>query len=398
MAEGLGGLSPDRPVLLVADQAIDASGGGAVILHSLLDDLLGRGICWASPSHSSDDPSTGRYALRQGSLGRKGRRSLFADSFVYRRRLTHEVLELAARLNARAVWFVMHGSCVQIAAGVVRTGKLPVHLTVHDDPIHATAMRSRQLFPLTPLIARDFRYAMKRAASIDVVSAGMAQRYERLYGAKAVLLHRGLEDPVDPSPPLDLELEGLTIGLLGNTYAFAQLPVLAEALIGAAREMNLPARLLVLGAGFGERLRREFAGRLQVECLGHVSEAAAIERLRRCALLYLNYPFTRWCKVLRETSFPTKLSTYVYAARPLLAHAPEGTSIGELNRFGDYVLPWHSLDPEVGARLIADYLRVADSRRSFAREAEQVRRTYYDYAAQRATLDLLLRRLGRTGD
>ena len=51
-------------MLLVADQPLAAQGGGAVILKSLLGDLLGNGICWASPAQKEDDPAARAAAER----------------------------------------------------------------------------------------------------------------------------------------------------------------------------------------------------------------------------------------------------------------------------------------------------------------------------------------------
>jgi len=35
---------------------------------------------------------------------------------------------------------------------VAKAGALPIHLTVHDDPAYANALRSRRYLPLVPLI------------------------------------------------------------------------------------------------------------------------------------------------------------------------------------------------------------------------------------------------------
>jgi len=385
--------SKESPVLLVADQPLAAQGGGAVILKSLLGDLLGNGICWASPAQKEDDPARGAYALRQGSLGRTGKHSLVSDVLWHRRALTDEVLERARSLNASALWFVLHGVSVHLAAGAVRAGQLPVHVSVHDDPVHATTLRSRRLFLTAPLVLRDVARALRGAKSVDVICPLMARRYEQKFQVKSVVLHRGLREKIAETPRYDLARDGLSIGILGNTYAYAQFPVLARALLEAGRKSGRTPRIVCWGLGY-ERFQREFGGQLAIEIRGHVDEPAAIEQLRSCFLLYLNYPFSWGAKVFRETSFPTKLSTFLYAARPLLIHSPTGSSICELADFGQpFVHLWPNMESSAGAALMAEAAADAQAARSQHLAAEAVRLRYFDYDIHRNTVQKILRDL-----
>src|SRR5262249_42420720 len=154
----------------------------------------------------------------------------------------------------------------------------------------------------------DFAYALRRATSVDVIGRGMAERYRRRYGVESTIVHRALEGPIAPSGDHDAARDGLRVGVLGSTYGYGQLPLLARAVEVAAGRLGVAPRILIVGQGHGDQLRAEFAGRVEVESTGHISEADAIPLLRRCFALYLNYPFGRRDAVLRRTSFPTKLS------------------------------------------------------------------------------------------
>src|SRR5581483_5550928 len=190
---------------------------------------------------------------------------------------------------------------------------------------------------------------LRAAKTVDVTSHPMGEFYERKYGVKSGVLHRGLTVPPSPSPAYDLTRDGLSVGILGNTYSYQQLPVLGRALALAAARHGVAGRIVVCGEGYGARLRDEMKGSVEVEVTGHIPEQECIARLQRCGLLYLNYPFGRLNRVLRETSFPVKLSTYIYASRPILLHAPDGTSVKELPKDRKYCCAWDTLDPEDGA-------------------------------------------------
>jgi hypothetical protein len=386
-AVGLTRFSPDEPVLLVTDYPPDTPGGGAVILRSLLDGLGRDRVVWASFASAADPgaAATSRVeVLSSGSAGR-GRRSLWLDSTVHAGALARELAALAERRSAGAVWVVMHGAAVHAAARLLRISDVPVHLTVHDDPAFANALRSRRYLALVPWIERDFARALRRARSVDVIGEGMRRRYLSRYGVDSVVVHRALDAPVPEPPRYDRTL-GLTVGVLGSTYAYGQLPVLARAVERAAGRLGVPGRVVVLGRSHGERLREEMGGRVEVEVAGHVDEPRGVERLRGCFALYLNYPFGRRDRVLRQTSFPTKLSTYVQAARPLLLHAPRDSSVAPLAEDYGYALLWPSMDEADGAALLERLWREPSSVEGFQRSAEAVRARYFDPERNRRVL------------
>jgi hypothetical protein len=387
------GVTVSRPLILIADQAWDTAGGGAVILRSLLGNAVGDGVIWLTPARAERDLSRGHYGLRAGSLGRTGQFSMMADLLRHPTQLADEVTTLAEELNAAGIWAVLHGATLGIAAQLARSGRHPLHVSVHDDPVHATALRSRRLALFTPVVARDFGMAITGARSVDVVCQRMGERYRQKFGVQFAILHRGLSDAPNPSPPYDLKNAGLSVGILGNTYSYRQLPLLGRAVELAAARLGTRGRIVVCGHGYGERLRRDMQGIVDVEVAGHIPEPDGIERLRQCGVLYLNYPFGVMGKVLRETSFPTKLSTYIYAARPILLHAPGTTSVADLQTENGYITGWETLNPEDGATRLAAMFADPRFPNSHHLTAELVRSRYYDLTSHRATLDNILSQL-----
>lgn len=394
-AASLDAYSPDRPLVLVTDSPPDLAGGGTVILHSLLGPRERERMVWASLTPPRGEPGPGEVTLRRGSAGR-GRRSVGADSTYRAAALADEVDELARACNAGAIWVVMHGAAVHVAARLARRGRLPLHLTVHDDPPYGVALRSRRYVGLVPLIARDFASAMRRAASVDVIGRGMAERYRRLYGVESTIVHRAVPGPIPPAPPYDRAKSGLRVGILGTTYSYGQLPILGRAVAEAAQRAGTRGSIVVIGQGFGDRLRADMGGAVDVESTGHVAEDEGIRHLQGCLALYLNYPFGWRHAVLRQTSFPTKLSTYILAARPLLVHAPADSSTVPLcRRHPSYAPHWASLAPADGAALLQ---RLWDAPGGdVAADAEAVREEYYQPERNRGALFAALNALAGTG-
>jgi hypothetical protein len=373
--------------VLLTDYPPDTAGGGAVILRSLLGPDERERILWMTSTPPADTTAAGPnvVVLRAGSAGR-GRRSIGLDSTIYARTLAREAIGLAQARGALAFWVVMHNAGVAIAARLVREAGLPIHLTVHDDPAFANALRSRRYLALVPWIERGFSYAMRHATSVDVIGQAMAERYRRRYGVESTIVHRALEGSIEPAGDYDRDRHGLQIGVLGSTYSYEQLPILARAVSLAAQQLNVKPRILVVGKSYGERLQAEMGSAMSVEVTGHIAEANAVVRLRECFLLHLNYPFGRRDAVLRQTSFPTKLSTYIQAARPLLLHVPDDSSVMPLVDSDGYASAWTSNDPERGAEVILNAWRRGENHASRHVEAERIRLAYYDPERNQAGL------------
>jgi hypothetical protein len=386
--------SPDRPLLLVTDYPLDLGGGGAVILRSLLGATDRAGLIWACPSLRPDSPPGlgGGQVLLQGShrFGRLLRRRSLTVDALSAGRLANEISEIARQQNAAALWIVMHGAVVHVAARLLKQSVLPTHLSVHDDPPFGVALVSRRHLAMVPFIEHDFSSSLRRARSIDVISQGMLERYRRRYGVTATVVHRGMAGPIAPSPS-HAPSGVLEVGVLGNTYGYRQVVLLADAIVRAAATLGVRGRVVIIGQGHGARLRDQMGGRLEVEVTGHLDEGVAVERLQRCFLLYLNYPFSWRAAVLRQTSFPTKLSTYLLAARPLLAHAPADSSIAPLfNGHAEYVNLWRNERAEDGEAAICRAWNDGASHASQHVPAERLRSHYYDLETNR---DLLFRAL-----
>lgn len=386
----------DSPVLLYTDFAPDAGGGGNVIINSLLTTEERRAVIRVSPVPPADPAALGDQpyvTLKQGSSTRSGVRSWLRDMVQYGGVLADEVAALAKERNAGHVWIVLHMSGVPIAARLATRHGLAFHATVHDDPPYAIALRSKQAIAFTPWVAWAFARALRAAVTVDTISAPMAARYSRRYGVKSVVVHRGLAGPLTPRARFARKEGELTVGVLGNVYHYAQLPKLVQAVGLAAADVGVPGKVVVLGQGYGDRLRVDsLASGVNVEVLGHVPESEAVERLSGCLALYLNYPFGWRDRVLRQTSLPVKLSTYLLATRPILFHGPVGTSIeGPIAVSDGLIRHWPNCDPATGAAVLSRLW--ADPAADAPVGGEAVRARFYDYDTNRRNLIEALNRV-----
>ena len=330
-----------------------------MILRNFLDRETRRSIVWITLAPGADSATSpiadARVVVLKGgpeAIVPRTRRSIFRDTLFLSRRLAEEVRKIAQEHRARGIWIVMHGAAVPIASHLVKYRDLPVMATVHDDPAFGVALRSRRYFALVPLIERAFARALKGAAGIEVISRGMMERYKKRYGVSGTLGNRVVAPFVATPAPFSKEGKTLRIGVLGNTYSYSPLPVLGCAVARAAEDLGLNGELVFVGQGQAERLRAELGGLISIVSVGHVHEAEAAAVLRGTFLQYLNYPFGWRDRVLRQTSFPCKLATYIMAGRPLLIHASADSTTAELATIPGLSYHWDDLNVEHGANLL----------------------------------------------
>jgi hypothetical protein len=382
--------SAKRPLVLLTDHGPDFGGGGAVILRSLLGPRDYERLVWITLAPV--EPMTRADGLRvlplrrgHGLLASTMPSSTLLDSTLRMRHLANEVRAIAQANNAGALWSVLHNAVVPITGQLARSRAIRMHCTVHDDPGYAMALRSRRQLAFVPWIDYSLRAALKGADSVDVVCAAMADRYKARWQVNAAIVHRALEDRVLPVSSYDRAAHGLRIAVLGSTYGYPQLRTLAGAVAKAAKATGVQGKLTFIGKGHASRLKAETSG-LDIEAIGHVDEARAIEVLRSCYLQYLNYPFGLRDRILRQTSFPTKLSTYLQSARPVLMHMPTDSSAIPLKQFGPLAVHWDNMNEDAGAEKLAAAWREETLTGSLHHEAELARRAFYDAETHRRTL------------
>ena len=306
-----------------------------------------------------------------------------------------DIVRIAEKLDVQGIWFVLHGSIARIAASFRRKSQLPMHVTVHDDPPYATFLRSYRMLWLSPWVARDLGFVLKSADSVDVVCKEMGDYYQRKFGIDSTIIHRAVAGEILESNVYSkFHDQGIRIGVLGNTYGYASLQQLARALVAASEIIGKKSSLLICGQSFGNKLMQEFSGQLNLEVTGHVSEFDGIELMKSCTALYLNYPFGQRDQVLRETSFPTKLSTYIAAARPLFIHCPPNSSILKIGSQNSIVEPWTSTNIGDGSKHLVAMWNSPKAISSFHQESENLRQLYFDGGENPSRIIALLNRLG----
>lgn len=307
-------------------------GGGAVILNSLIPALKEKNIEveWIY-LNDKDVEMNGCLRIGKplmgGALVKDIKNSLPLWLGIKTKALK-EILEKIIAVKADIYWIEAHNEGVLIAGELARMTEVPIHFTVHDDVPYGVFARSRRYQWLSGIAQKRFAEAMRSVSGVDVISEGMRDYYQKIFGIDSTVIHRYLPS-LPKFAPASLNANTLTVGHIGTVYSLAEFRLFCQALQEYAQGKGLNAKLITIG------LAREYISIIEeftqlIQDIPHLTETAAIEQLFGCNFVYAMYPFSRSSTVFRQTSLATKMTTYIQVQRPIFAHTPSDSSLATL--------------------------------------------------------------------
>jgi hypothetical protein len=208
-----------------------------------------------------------------------------------------------------------------MGAGLASATGLPMSVIVWDPP-HATAINQGWDSASARWADERFSEAMRAADAAMVVSEEMVEDYGQRFGLRCEVVRHALPvmHATRPMPP-----EGrIRIGFAGTLYDSAQLDRLLQAL--NACQWRLQGREVVLRM-IGNYYRfTALTAPAQVELLGWQGAEETTRLLAECEFNYLPIAFLPGFGELARLAFPSKLGNFLAAGRPVLVHAPEGST------------------------------------------------------------------------
>jgi hypothetical protein len=235
--------------------------------------------------------------------------------------VAEEVLAFAKELGATDLWVILEGqSLIRLARTLSNLSDLPLRVQVMDPP--GWWLRAHNLDTVTVRsVLKQFDDVMGRARICSTASWAMARDYAERYGIETV----AVVPPMDLSiaqPPADRPAGGgLRIGFAGQVYAseeFSALRLALEALSAEGRHGDVTCH------AYSSSLRVGADPVLKVH--RWLPQRELLVELARADLLYCPYWFSATMREEANLSFPSKLTSYIAAGRPVLFHGRADSS------------------------------------------------------------------------
>jgi glycosyltransferase involved in cell wall biosynthesis len=240
-------------------------------------------------------------------------------------RILRQAVEFAREQQTDAVWAVLQGqTLIQMAPELADQLGVPL-LTQVWDPLSWWLAANRVDRANRRAALADFDRTLRRSKACAVASWAMAEEYQTRYGTFTVpvIASHSSEIARKPDPSIGCTAAEITIGMAGQFYAATEWLALVRALNMADwRVCGKNVRILVVGP-------TQPPGDVppgRVKYLGWQAQAEALRILADCDILYCPYPFDSALAEVSRLSFPSKLTLYLAAGRPVLFHGPSFSS------------------------------------------------------------------------
>jgi len=285
--------------------------------------------------------------------------------------------------GADRVWCVLEGqTLIRLALHVAKALRVPLYTQVWDPPgwwlryNHVDSITSRR-------VLRRFESTIRQSAGCAAASWAMAETYAQRYGVQTA--------PVVPGLPAELAREParaphdrdeVVIGVAGQIYATREWEALLAALDGVAWQLDgRSVRIIVLGRYLNLRANASAS----IHYLGWRSQGETIGLLADADVLYCPYWFDPTFEEEARLSFPSKLTSYLAAGRPVFFHGPEYASPARFLRENQAAFLCHSLEPRQVVGQLAHILTDRDAYASATRHGRAAFDRYLTTTSMKAS-------------
>jgi glycosyltransferase involved in cell wall biosynthesis len=234
--------------------------------------------------------------------------------------LRSKIVRFAQYHAVDAVWCVLQGqTMIRLAFSVAQELGLPLLTQVWDPPTWWLRARRVDQFSSNRTLSQ-FAAALKSSKCCATASWAMATDYHNRYGCQTIPFLPSLESTWAIPPATRLcDASEFTIGLAGQIYATDEWNALLKALEMIDWTLaGKPVRIRLLG----RFVNLTANSATNIEFLGWRSQSESLNILSQTDLLYCPYWFTEEFHEESRLSFPSKLTTYLAAGRPVFMHGP----------------------------------------------------------------------------
>ncbi len=235
-----------------------------------------------------------------------------------------QVVGYGREVGADILWCPLQGETqIRLALPVSEGLHIPLVTQVYDHPTWILRAYSTPGF-LQKKILRKFKTVLNRSRMCATASLPMAEQYHKWYGVNTVPFLPSLDQELALPPARNIhDSHDLIVGLAGQLYATNEWQALLTTLNSVGWKIagrNVRIRLLGRWVSFNTD------SQLHIEYLGWHTQESTIKLLSETDILYCPYSTDKTLETEMSLSFPSKLTTYLAAGRPVFFHGPENSA------------------------------------------------------------------------
>lgn len=238
--------------------------------------------------------------------------------------IIRKINKFGRRHKVDRIWCILQGqTMIRIALKASKKLGAPLYIQVWDPPqwwLQANSIDKFSSARILKLYARTLNQSRKMAAA----SHNMAKIYKERYKAVTVPVIPSLDTSMILLPEFNKNGENMILALAGQIYALDAWNSLLEALDSVDWLIGGKQVIIRIMSYYMPNITGHCAR--HIEFLGYREQAESIKLLSESDILYLPYWFDMQYDEVVRLSFPSKLTAYFAAGKPVLCHAPEYSS------------------------------------------------------------------------
>lgn len=234
------------------------------------------------------------------------------------------ICRFAKKQNIDRVWCILQGqTMIRIALKVAKRLGVPLYSQVWDPPHWWLGANSIDRLT-TGKVHKLYEKVLAQSTRMAAASFNMARIYKERYGANTITVIPSLDESLIKEPKVKTGKDCIIIAIAGQIYALDAWNSLLEALDTSGWIVN-GKRVIVRIMSY---YLPDIAGHnaRHIEFLGYRGQEESINILSESDILYLPYWFDKKYDEVVRLSFPSKLTAYLAAGKPILCHAPDYSS------------------------------------------------------------------------
>jgi glycosyltransferase involved in cell wall biosynthesis len=244
------------------------------------------------------------------------------NCYVNTGRIVKSIVNFGKMKHVDRIWCILQGqTMIRLALPIKNALNVSLHTQVWDDPSWWLQSNGVDRFS-SRRIMETYKKVIRNSDYFGAASFVMADMYKEEYGVAAVPLVASINSQWYTSNKNSYE-DKIYIGIAGQLYSAFEWQILLRSLAKVNWRIN-NKRVIIRYLGYQINFDPSDpeVKAVNIEFCGYRSQEETIKIMSECDVLYCPYPFSQDFKKISLTSFPSKLTTYLAAGKPVLFHGP----------------------------------------------------------------------------
>ena len=233
--------------------------------------------------------------------------------FKLNKNIMKKILKTIEKENVNKLWVYIDYRIIKYARVIKERLKIPVHLTIFDDPLDNSVTRK-----LLKYFENDFRFLLNNHTSCDIVSIQMKEYYKKFgCNLRNPFVSYGGFALKQPNKKNKISKRCTSICFAGNPWALNNIIKFAK----VVEKFNNSNKHKFQLYFYTQHTIKELQKLKCITWLKYLNEEDVVDEIAQYDLAYIPMSLLEKDRTKAKISFPGKLTNTIQAGLPIICHA-----------------------------------------------------------------------------